>query len=174
MMEGTAGSQHREQEVERTSKPQTASSSSERTWATFCHLAAFTALLGIPVGLIAGPLVLWLIKRNDSAFVDRHGKAAVNFQLSVVVYFVALAVVGRLVLSSLSVVLVELGQPIGTGLRSFWHVPFRLPYGAGTAFMLFPLVVALLLLDVICTIVAAVRANTGREYRYPFTIRFIR
>jgi uncharacterized Tic20 family protein len=40
--------------------------------------------------------------------------------------------------------------------------------------VLFALFAALVLLDVICTIVAAVRANARREYRYPFTIRFIR
>jgi uncharacterized Tic20 family protein len=168
---GQAGSQEREQPHV---PPAQGASSSERTWATFCHLAAFSVLLRIPVGLIAGPLVVWLIKRNDSSFVDRHGKAAVNFQLRMRVYFVVVMVFGRVVFSSLRVVLIDLGRPVYAFLRSLWLVPLRLPFGTGTAFVLLPLVVALLVLDVVCTIVAAVRANTGREYRYPFTIPFIR
>jgi len=55
----------------------------ERTWATFMHLAGFSSVvLGLgPLAIIA-PLVLWLMKRNESPFIDDHGKEAVNFQIS--------------------------------------------------------------------------------------------
>lgn len=33
-------------------------------------------------------LVMWLIKKNDSPFVDDHGKEAVNFQISLCLYSV--------------------------------------------------------------------------------------
>jgi len=148
--------------------------SQERTWATFCHLAAFTVLLGVPLGLIAGPLVVWLIKRNDSTFVDRHGKAALNFQLSVVVYGIIIVVLGRLVLHQIRVVAVESGRPLVEHLSGLWLRRCPMPLGLGTAYLLFPLLVGLVVLDVVCTIVAAVRANTGRAYRYPLTIPFIR
>ena len=31
-------------------------------------------------------MVIWLLKREDSAFVDAHGKEVVNFQISIVIY----------------------------------------------------------------------------------------
>lgn len=62
-------------------------SKSERQWAMGCH---FAALLGIflPVAgaNLLGPLVLWLIKRVDGAFIDDQGKEALNFQISLVLY----------------------------------------------------------------------------------------
>lgn len=58
----------------------------ERRWASFCHLAAFAAFV-IPVaGLVIGPLVMWLLRRDKSSFVDQEGMKAVNFQISVFIY----------------------------------------------------------------------------------------
>ena len=50
--------------------------------AMLCHiLAIFTGFLG--------PLIIWLIKKDDMPFVDRHGKEALNFQLTVLIAWVA-------------------------------------------------------------------------------------
>ncbi|OGX37331.1 MAG: orotate phosphoribosyltransferase [Omnitrophica WOR_2 bacterium RIFCSPHIGHO2_02_FULL_52_10] len=59
---------------------------SERTWAIFCHLSALVALIGVPFGNVLGPLVIWLIKKNDMPLVDEEGKSALNFQLSMTIY----------------------------------------------------------------------------------------
>ncbi|MGC9328727.1 MAG: DUF4870 domain-containing protein [Candidatus Hinthialibacter sp.] len=58
----------------------------ERTWATFCHLASFAFFIIPPFGHIIAPLILWLLKRHDSAFIDEHGKESMNFQISVTLY----------------------------------------------------------------------------------------
>jgi len=58
----------------------------ERTWAIFCHLSAFVAFVGIPLGNILGPLVIWLIKKNEMPLVDEEGKEAINFQISMTIY----------------------------------------------------------------------------------------
>lgn len=60
---------------------------SEKTWATFCHLASFAGYF-FPFGNIIGPLVLWLIKKDEMSLVDREGKKSLNFQISVTIYFV--------------------------------------------------------------------------------------
>lgn len=41
-------------------------------------------LLGIPLGFL-GPLIIWLIKKDQSPFVDDQGKEALNFQLTVLI-----------------------------------------------------------------------------------------
>jgi len=61
-----------------------------RMWATFCHLAGLLSLTGIPFAGLPGPLVLWLLKKDQSPFIDDQGREAVNFQISVGIYmFVA-------------------------------------------------------------------------------------
>ena len=58
----------------------------QRTWATFSHLSALIGLLGIPLGNILGPLVIWIIKKNDMSLVNTEGKKAINFQISMTIY----------------------------------------------------------------------------------------
>lgn len=70
-----------------------------RMWATFCHLAGLLSLSGIPFMGLIGPLVLWLLKKDQSSFIDDQGREAVNFQISMGIYmfvagFLILALVG--------------------------------------------------------------------------------
>ncbi len=44
------------------------------------------ALSLVGFGLIA-PLIIWLIKKNESAFLDKQGRELLNFQLSLLIYF---------------------------------------------------------------------------------------
>ena len=61
-------------------------SKEERTWAMLCHLSVFAAHF-IPLGNIIAPLIIWLIKKEESPFVDFHGKEVLNFQISLLIYF---------------------------------------------------------------------------------------
>ena len=57
-----------------------------RTWTTLCHASA---LLGVFVhfpGHVIPPLIVWLLKRDESPEIDAHGKEALNFQLSMLIY----------------------------------------------------------------------------------------
>src|SRR5690242_19907337 len=58
--------------------------SSDRTMGMLCHLLAFSGHF-IPFGHIIGPLVLWLIKKDDSPFVDDQGKESLNFQITMTI-----------------------------------------------------------------------------------------
>ena len=63
-----------------------------RTWSAACHASA---LLGVFVhfpGHLIPPLVVWLAKRDESPEIDAHGKEAVNFQLSMLIYNLIAAV----------------------------------------------------------------------------------
>ncbi|HET7534206.1 MAG TPA: DUF4870 domain-containing protein [Nocardioidaceae bacterium] len=57
----------------------------EKLWAIAAHLGPL--LLGF-----VAPLVVWLVFRDRSAFLDRHGKEALNFQIAYLVYFVVAGV----------------------------------------------------------------------------------
>jgi len=76
-------------------------SKDEKLWATFCHLAAFVGYIGIPLGSVLGPLIIWLIKKEGSSFINENGRKAVNFNISILIYMLAslpLACAGPLVL----------------------------------------------------------------------------
>jgi uncharacterized Tic20 family protein len=60
----------------------------EKNLAMFCHLSALVggiafSAIGLPVGNILGPLVIWLMKKDTMPLVNEHGKEALNFQLTV-------------------------------------------------------------------------------------------
>ena len=62
----------------------------ERLWAMLAHLSGLLGFV-ISVGILAflGPLIIWLAKKEDSQFVDFHGKEALNLQISLVIAYVA-------------------------------------------------------------------------------------
>lgn len=60
-----------------------------RQWAMACHLIALVGLLGNGIGFILGPLIVWLLKREDDPFIDEQGKESLNFQITM---FVALVI----------------------------------------------------------------------------------
>ena len=62
----------------------------EKNMAVVCHVAAFAGLV-IPFGNIAGPLVVWLLKRDEMPFVDDQGKESLNFQITMTIAFVIAA-----------------------------------------------------------------------------------
>ena len=55
-------------------------SSNDRLLAILCHLSEF---LGVPLLL---PLIIYLVMKEDSAFVKDHAREALNFHLSLCLY----------------------------------------------------------------------------------------
>lgn len=51
----------------------------------FAHLSSFVGYL-IPMGNILGPLIIWMMKKEEFPLVDDQGKEALNFQISITIY----------------------------------------------------------------------------------------
>ncbi len=142
--------------------------------ATGIHLLTFGKWL-FPLGNFILPILLWMINSKKSDFIDRHGKQAINFQISMTLYTIILAFIGGGVI---------VGSMISGG-PSLWEAmdhggdfPFWNDMGifstiiasgiiCGTA------IFALGVLDLVCTIKAAIKAHDGEYYDYPLTINFI-
>jgi uncharacterized protein len=107
-----------------------------KTFGMLCHLAALAGFI-IPMGSIVGPLIIWLIKKNEMPFVDDQGKESLNFQITV---FIAI-----LVCIPLSFIII--GIPL----------MFVIAIGA-----------------LVFAIIAAMKANEGIAYRYPWALRLIK
>jgi len=65
----------------------------DRSWAIGMHASGFAGLFPVPLMNLLAPFVLWLIKRPESNYLDEVGKEVVNFQISIAIYAVILAVV---------------------------------------------------------------------------------
>lgn len=76
--------------TETPTSPSPESMSDERKWSVLLHISALAGMI-IPLGNVIGPLVVWYIKKPESALVDHHGKAALNFQISSTIYMIVMA-----------------------------------------------------------------------------------
>jgi len=82
-----------------------------KQWGMFCHLAALSGWIGIPFGWILGPLVMWLMKKDELKFVEDQGRQAINFQINMLVYAIvaglaSLVVIGIPFLIAISLAMV--------------------------------------------------------------------
>lgn len=113
---------------------------------TWNMLCHLSALAGliIPFGNILGPLVVWQIKKREIPSVEVHGKAAMNFQIT--------ALIAMLVGGAAAFVL------------SFVCV----------GFLLIPVVIAIALCALVFPIIAGIKANDGRDYQYPYSLKLIK
>lgn len=97
--------------------------SDEKTMGMLCHL------LGLLTGFI-GPLVLWLIKKDESKFVEDQGKEALNFQI---LMFIGMFASGILMLvcigylTFLAVFVVDIIFTIQGTLKAKEGVAYRYP-----------------------------------------------
>lgn len=119
-------------------------SSESRNWAMGAHLSAF---IGAWVALaFVGPLIIYLVRKDQDPFAEHHAREALNFNLTLLVVIVVGTIAG-LVLSLVTFGLALLVViPLGAAVAIGWLV---------------------------LTIIAAIRASNGEEYRYPFNIRFV-
>lgn len=118
------------------------------TYAVFNHLAGLLSLIsgGIPFASLIATLIMWRMKKDESPFLDDHGREAVNFQLSLMLYWAVGAVVGTV----FAIVTLGLGSAL-------------LPVGG----------LLLIALNLIGSIRGARAAGRREYYRYPMNIRFI-
>ena len=60
-------------------------SKEERTWAMVSHLSALSGFFTGGLGTIIGPLIVWLVKKEEMPFVDEQGKESLNFQITMLI-----------------------------------------------------------------------------------------
>lgn len=104
--------------------------------AMLCHLLAiFTGFIG--------PLILWLIKKDQSRYIDFHGREAVNFQITLFIVTFGLAA------AAMVLMFVFIG------------------------ILLIPVIFIVVILALVAEILAAVAAQQGVWHRYPICLRLV-
>ncbi|WP_428742922.1 DUF4870 domain-containing protein [Tenacibaculum sp.] len=137
----------------------------QNTNAFLIHISAFAGYL-FPLGSILTPLILWQTLKERSTYLDEHGKEAVNFNISFGLYIFIL---------SASFIPFFFGNLFnwfnGVDFDFDGHHGFRGLFGfIGIA----SLAGIISLIKIALIIIAAMKANKGEMYHYPFTIKFIK
>jgi len=99
-------------------------------------LSVLAGLL-VPLAGVVVPILIWQLKKAELPGLDVHGKNAVNWIISTVVYAVVCIVLTMVIIG-------------------------------------FPLLIVLGVLGVVFPIVAAIKANKGEVWQYPFSIRVLK
>jgi uncharacterized Tic20 family protein len=139
--------------------------SEERNWAMAAHLSALVAVMGLPFGHIVGPLVVYLVQRERSAFVAEHAKASLNFQITI--SLIALVLIAAIV--AIWIVVIGVAASTSQG-RDDAFPGWLLASWFSIIFTFFAGAIAVL----VVIIMATVAASKDELYRYPFSITFVR
>ena len=140
----------------------------EKTSAFLTHIASFGGFF-FPLGSILTPLILWQTFKNRSPFLDKQGKEAVNFNISYGLYMILASLMTTLFFmvkflnpfKNMELFLFDFNGDLALkGLLNLIGISF--------------LVGVIGLIKIVLIISAAIKANKGEEYTYPFTIRFIK
>ena len=108
----------------------------ERNLALLSHLGALAGSL-VGFGHILVPLVIWILKKDESEFVRLNALESLNFQISMTLWFMA------------------------SGLLTFILIGI-------------PMLVVLGIVDLVCIVLATLKASNGETYHYPLTLRLVK
>jgi uncharacterized Tic20 family protein len=143
------------------------SRNNENTNAFLIHISAFSGYI-IPLGSIIVPLVLWQTMKEKSRFLDTQGKEAVNFNISYALYIFILGI---------SILPFAFGTFINH-MRHYNDFDFDFNFSDGSGLFGFlgmgALITIIGLLKIALIIIAAMKSKEGENYKYPFTIKFIK
>lgn len=112
-------------------------------WPTLCHVCGLAGGV-VPLGNIIGPIIIWQVKKDELPEVVAHAKEVLNFQITIIIALLAC---------------------VPLAFIGVWLIfPF---------FLIVPLIAAISIGALVCTIIGIVKASEGRFYTYPLTIRLI-
>jgi hypothetical protein len=146
----------------------------EKNIATFTHLSALTQYF-IPFGNFIFPILLWTSKKDKSEMVDYSGKQILNFQLSLLLYTIGLALI------AIPVLLVTLfnNMPLNAINNDKNFIIENIDFGNNVGLITLGLTavfafVCLKAVEFFLIIYASIKTSNGEKYNYPLTIPFIK
>ena len=135
------------------------------------HLSTFSRFF-FPLGNFIGPLLLWVANKDKSDFIDAHGKQAINFQISILLYTIILGII----------TIPLLAFSLFNGLNFFdfdgfnnFHISLTKTFPLLYIFGSIGFVVIIgFVLELVFILKAALSARDGQLFQYPLTIPFLK
>ncbi len=139
----------------------------ENTNAFLIHISAFAGLM-FPFGNIITPLIAWQTLKDRSAFLDEQGKEAINFNISYTLYIFLL---------TLTFIPFAIGSIFRNHDNFIRNNHFNFNFNFDNIFGIIGLssiTGIIYLIGSMLIIIASIKAKEGENYKYPFTIKFIK
>lgn len=136
----------------------------EKNTAVALHLSALAKFL-IPFAGIIIPMIIWQNKKHQSEFIDQNGKSVLNFNLSVLLYGIVIAIVGAIFFIDGIVEVVRMST------NDVDYIPVNL---ITTAIVLSIIAVIWCVIEFILIIIGSLKAGNGEVFQYPLSIPFLK
>jgi hypothetical protein len=128
----------------------------------------------IPFGNFIFPIVIWASSKDKSEFVEEQGKEVINFQLSLFIYALVLALI------AIPIVLITVFSASEFQFRGNSDFVFEnFNFAELTSWIILAAIASLLVIvikvaEFFLIIYGAVKASQGIHFQYPFTINFLK
>ena len=145
--------------------------------APFTHLSTLSQYF-IPFGNYIFPIIIWTTNKEKSEFVNHHGKQTLNFQLSLLLYSLVLALVAIPIFFTLIFRALPISAVIEDEafiFNNFNNFNFSDNIGLLSIGVLALFLFCLLkIVEFYLVIYASIKASNGEWYKYPMTINFLK
>ncbi|AVI49684.1 DUF4870 domain-containing protein [Pukyongia salina] len=148
-------------------------SENQKQLGALIHLSTFSKFF-FPFGNFFVPLILWSFNK-DKAFVDEHGRQAINFQLSILVYSL---IIGLICIPFFLLFVTDFISLVDAIEHTVDRVSFHDMTNLSGFVILFSIVALLLfglfIFELYAVISATAKASRGELYNYPLSIPFLK
>lgn len=145
----------------------------QQTTASLIHLSTLSKYF-FPFANYITPLLIWTFNK-DKEFVDEHGRQAINFQLSILVYTLLIGLICLPFILIFATDFISLLEIIDSSKEQFSMSTLQNISGYLLLFsIVFILLITLFIFELYAVINASIHATRGEHYKYPLCIPFIK
>lgn len=145
----------------------------QKNTSVFIHLSTFLKYF-FPFANFIAPLLIWTFNK-EKAFIDDHGKQAINFQLSTLLYTILIGLLCLPFIIIFASDIISLAESINLndGMFSINNIQNLSGYLVLISLVII-LFLALFVFEIYAVINASIHASRGQLYKYPLNISFIK
>ncbi|WP_271393774.1 DUF4870 domain-containing protein [Aequorivita sinensis] len=145
----------------------------QKNTSVFIHLSTFLKYF-FPFANFIAPLLIWTFNK-EKAFIDDHGKQAINFQLSTLLYTILIGLLCLPFIIIFASDIISLAESINLndGMFSINNIQNLSGYLVLISLVII-LFLSLFVFEIYAVINASIHASRGQLYKYPLNIPFIK
>ncbi len=105
-----------------------------KQWTLLAHLSGFVGFI-FPLGNILGPLIIWLLKKEQSQLLEEHAREALNFQISIAIYALVasilfVVIIGMVLLPVIIIIqiILMIKAALAADKNEFYRYPFTIRF----------------------------------------------
>ncbi|TDD97285.1 DUF4870 domain-containing protein [Flavobacterium cellulosilyticum] len=141
---------------------------------TFIHLSTLSQFF-IPFGNFIFPIIIWTSKKDKSEFIDYNGKQVINFQLSIMLYTLVLAMIAIPIFILAVFNNIPFHSIVNNHDIIFECINNKNIIGIAIVALISILIfISLKVAEFLLIIYASLKTANGEKYKYPLSISFIK